>query len=87
MAPRSPGWNYAILRNALMRRCSAAAVRVVAMHWLFDSRQGSAIRLPLGSSRVDAAPVRSWIEREEAERVAWSTPAVTKVEDHIVASP
>lgn len=27
--------------------------------------------------------VKSWIEREEAERVAWSVPGVTAVEDHI----
>ena len=31
--------------------------------------------------------VRSWIEREEAERIAWSAPGVTKVEDRIVVSP
>src|SRR5882757_1365582 len=31
--------------------------------------------------------VRSWVEREEAERVAWSAPGVTKVEDRIVVSP
>jgi osmotically-inducible protein OsmY len=31
--------------------------------------------------------VRSWIEREEAERVAWSAPGITKVEDRIVVSP
>jgi osmotically-inducible protein OsmY len=31
--------------------------------------------------------VRSWIEREEAERVAWWAPGITKVEDRIVVSP
>lgn len=31
--------------------------------------------------------VRSWIEREEAERVAWATPGVTRVEDRIEVSP
>jgi osmotically-inducible protein OsmY len=31
--------------------------------------------------------VRSWIEREEAERVAWSAPGVTHVEDRIVVTP
>jgi hypothetical protein len=28
--------------------------------------------------------VRSWVEREEAERVAWRAPGVIKVDDHIV---
>jgi osmotically-inducible protein OsmY len=31
--------------------------------------------------------VRSWIEREEAERAAWAAPGVTKVVDQIVVSP
>jgi osmotically-inducible protein OsmY len=31
--------------------------------------------------------VRSWIEREEAERAAWAAPGVTKVIDQIVVSP
>jgi osmotically-inducible protein OsmY len=31
--------------------------------------------------------VRSWIEREEAERIAWSAPGVTEVEDRIVVAP
>jgi osmotically-inducible protein OsmY len=31
--------------------------------------------------------VRSWAEREEAERAAWSAPGTTKVEDHIIVNP
>ena len=40
-----------------------------------------------GSEVVLKGKVRSWIEREEAERVAWSAPGVTKVEDRIVVAP
>lgn len=31
--------------------------------------------------------VRSWAEREEAERVAWSAPGITKVKNEIVVKP
>ena len=31
--------------------------------------------------------VRSWTEREEAERAAWAAPGVTKVEDRLAVSP
>jgi osmotically-inducible protein OsmY len=40
-----------------------------------------------GSEVILKGTVRSWFEREEAERVAWSAPGVTKVEDRIVVSP
>ena len=39
------------------------------------------------SSVILKGTVRSWIEREEAERVAWSAPGVTNVEDRIVVAP
>jgi osmotically-inducible protein OsmY len=40
-----------------------------------------------GGEVILKGSVRSWIEREEAERVAWSAPGVTKVEDRIVVAP
>ena len=40
-----------------------------------------------GGEVVLKGTVRSWIEREEAERVAWSAPGVTKVDDRIIVSP
>lgn len=40
-----------------------------------------------GSEVILKGSVRSWIEREEAERVAWAAPGVTKVEDRIVVAP
>ena len=40
-----------------------------------------------GSEVILKGAVRSWIEREEAERVAWSAPGITHVEDRIVVSP
>jgi osmotically-inducible protein OsmY len=40
-----------------------------------------------GSEVILEGTVRSWIEREEAERVAWSAPGVTRVEDRIVVAP
>lgn len=40
-----------------------------------------------GSEVILKGSVRSWAEREEAERVAWQAPGVTKVEDRIVVSP
>lgn len=40
-----------------------------------------------GSAVILKGTVRSWIDREEAERVAWSASGITKVEDRIVVSP
>src|SRR5882762_7385984 len=39
-----------------------------------------------GGEVILKGTVRSWIEREEAERAAWAAPGVTKVEDRIVVS-
>ena len=40
-----------------------------------------------GSEVTLKGTVRSWIEREEAERAAWAAPGVTRVDDRIVVSP
>ena len=40
-----------------------------------------------GSEVVLKGAVRSWMEREEAERAAWSAPGVIRVEDRIAISP
>jgi osmotically-inducible protein OsmY len=40
-----------------------------------------------GNEVVLKGTVRSWIEREEAERVAWLAPGVGKVDDRIVVRP
>ena len=40
-----------------------------------------------GGEVILKGTVRSWIEREEAERVAWSAPGVSKVIDEIVVAP
>ena len=39
-----------------------------------------------GGEVVLEGRVKAWIEREEAERVAWSAPGVTKVDNRIVVS-
>jgi osmotically-inducible protein OsmY len=40
-----------------------------------------------GGEVILKGTVRSWIEREEAERAAWSAPGVVRVDDRIVVGP
>jgi osmotically-inducible protein OsmY len=39
-----------------------------------------------GSKAILKCKVRSWAEREEAERTAWVAPGITQVEDHLQVS-
>jgi osmotically-inducible protein OsmY len=34
-----------------------------------------------------AGNVRSWTERQEAERAAWAAPGVTQVDDRLLIAP
>ncbi len=38
----------------------------------------------LGDKVILRGSVRSWAERQEAERIAWSAPGVAAVENHII---
>jgi len=52
---------------------------------LFDAK-GVTVEVD-GSTVILRGTVRSWAERQEAERAAWAAPGVTKVENRITVDP
>jgi len=61
------------IQEAFLRNAEVDANRIIV------ETDGSVVTLK--------GTVRSWIEREEAERAAWAAPGVTSVIDQIVVSP
>ena len=63
--------------DELKRRIESAMVRSVE-----TDAEGIDIEID-GESIILEGTVRSWLEREEAERVAWSAPGITTVHNHL----
>jgi osmotically-inducible protein OsmY len=87
---RLKGVRGVINNIALKPRVEPSAIKEKIQSALERLAQVDANRIEVdanGSEVILKGTVRSWAEREEAERAAWSAPGVTKVEDRIVVSP
>ena len=60
-------------------RARAGAMKVDANRIAVEAVEGGAVVLK--------GTVRSWAERQEAERVAWAAPGISRVQNQIVVSP
>jgi len=71
---------------AVKPRITASELKKKIEAALLRSAQMDAERITVevqGTKVILKGRVRSWAEREEAERVAWAAPGVTQVENHI----
>jgi osmotically-inducible protein OsmY len=65
----------------IQQRIQAAIKRLAQVDATGITVEGS------GSAVTLNGTVRSWAERDEAERTAWAAPGVTEVADHLVVNP
>jgi osmotically-inducible protein OsmY len=71
-------------------KASAAQVKARIEDALRRSAEVDARRITVdthGSTVELYGTVRSWSEKDQAERAAWSAPGVTKVENHVIVVP
>jgi osmotically-inducible protein OsmY len=74
---------------AVKPRVTPSEIKQKIEQALVRSAQMDAQRITVdveGSKVVLKGTVRSWAERQEAERAAWSAPGVTEVENRIIVS-